>query len=286
MSDPPDPSSAAAVIARQAAEIEQLRRQLDDNQFATDLQAALTLAATVNTIAAPAAHDDLLTLIVETAAQIIAAHAAALFLLDEATQELVFEVALGQKATEVKKFRVPLGHGIAGLVALTGQPLAVTDAHQDPRQAADIARGVGYVPRNILCVPLIRDEQVVGVLELLDKQGAPSFSTTDMEILGHFATQAAVAIAYSRTHEHLVALLGAVVKSLEDRLGTARPDLRTQARPFAESAAADPRYRRALDLAGLVQAIARQGDAETQACRTLLQDFYDDVQRRANPPAD
>ena len=54
-------------------------------------------------------------MIVEAAAQVISARAASLFLVNEETQELIFEVALGQKAQEVKKFSVPLGHGIAGL---------------------------------------------------------------------------------------------------------------------------------------------------------------------------
>src|SRR5579859_5031979 len=151
-------------IARQAAEIAQLREQLADEQFAQELRAALALAATVSAIAAPISHGGLLDMIVATAAEIIAARAAALFLIDEESQELVFEVALGQKAEEVKKFRVPLGHGIAGLVAVTGQPIAVSDAQSDPRQASEIAHSVGYVPQSILCVPLFYDDQVIGVL--------------------------------------------------------------------------------------------------------------------------
>jgi GAF domain-containing protein len=286
MPDSPTPDAAQAVIAQQAAEIERLRRQIADQRFATDLREALTLASAVNTIASPASHDELLTLIVETAAQIINAHAAALFLIDAATQELVFEVALGQKAHEVKKFRVPLGHGIAGLVAVTGQAIAVSDAQADPRQAADIARATGYVPRNILCVPLIHDEEIVGVLELLDKQGAPSFSPTDMEILGHFAAQAAVAIEHSRTHEHLAALLDEVLETLEERLDTEQPELRARAAGFAESTEADPHYVRALDLARLVQAIVWSGEGEAQACQAILQGFYTYLQDKARPLAD
>src|SRR5206468_5403043 len=116
-------------------------------------------------------HSRLLEMIVQTAAQVISARAASLFLINRQTQELVFEVALGQKAEDVKKFTVPLGHGIAGLVAVSGQPIAVSDASKDPRQAADIARSVGYVPQTILCVPLFYNDQIIGVLELLDKEG-------------------------------------------------------------------------------------------------------------------
>jgi len=81
-------------------------------------------------------------MIVETAAQVITSQAASLFLIDDEHQELVFEVALGQKASEVKKFRVPLGHGIAGHVAATGQPTATSGA-ADPRHRARLARASG-----------------------------------------------------------------------------------------------------------------------------------------------
>ena len=145
---------AQETIERQREEIERLQRRLAEERFAGDLRDALALTAAAGTIASPVSYSRLLEMIVETAAHVIFARAAALFLIDEEAEELVFEVALGSKAEEVKKFRVPLGHGIAGLVAVSGQPMAVSDAERDPRQAADIARSVGYTPQSILCVPL------------------------------------------------------------------------------------------------------------------------------------
>src|SRR5207237_5758888 len=125
---PADLAEALAVIARQAEEIELLRTQHADARLAEDLRAALVRSALAGTIAAPVTHSRLLEMIVETAAQVISSRAASLFLINEDSQELVFEVALGQKADEVKKFSVPMGHGIAGLVAASGQPMAVSDA--------------------------------------------------------------------------------------------------------------------------------------------------------------
>src|SRR5436305_2025536 len=79
------------------------------------------------------------------------------------------------------------------------------------RQAADIAQSVGYRPKSILCVPLFLDDEIIGVLELLDKQGAPAFNVGDMEALGYFANIAAVAIEQSRTQQDLMRLIGEVV---------------------------------------------------------------------------
>jgi GAF domain-containing protein len=262
---------AQHTIAQQREEIAALRQQLADEAFAAELRRALTLAATAGAVAAPVTHSRLLEMIVATAAQVINAHAASLFLIDEQAQELVFEVALGQKAEEVRKFRVPLGHGIAGLVAVTGQAMAISDAQVDPRHAADIAQSVGYVPRSILCVPLFYNDQIVGVLELLDKTDAPSFSAADMELLGLFANLAAVAIEQSRTHHDLGALIGQVLSSFS---AAPNQDLRQQAQQFAgHMEAEDAVYRRALGLAELVQEIAWQGDHEVQACRAILEAF-------------
>ncbi len=171
-------AAAHETIQRQAEELEHLRRRLKDEKAVEDLRASLSLAGIAGAIASPVSHGELLEMIVRTAAHVISARAGSLFLIDEESEELVFEVAIGPKAQEVRKFRVPLGHGIAGLVAVTGQPMAVSDAERDPRQAADIARSVGYTPQTILCVPLYYRDEVIGVLELLDKQGAPSFTAT------------------------------------------------------------------------------------------------------------
>src|SRR6184192_829431 len=108
----------AGKTGKQAQEIERLKSRLGDEPFASELRHTLALAAAASTIAAPVSHSRLLEMIVETAAHVISAQAASLFLIDKDTEELTFEVALGQKAEEVKKFKVPLGHGIAGYVAL------------------------------------------------------------------------------------------------------------------------------------------------------------------------
>lgn len=269
-------------LARAREEIARLKRRLADERFAEDLRGALTLTAVAGTIATPVTHSRLSEMIVQTAAHVISARAAALFLVDEDAQELVFEVALGSKAEEVRKFRVPLGHGIAGLVAVSGQPMAVSDAQSDPRQAADIAQSIGYVPESILCVPLFYEDRTIGVLELLDKEGAPSFSAADMEALGLFSNQAAVAIEQSRVQRNLASLLAEAVESPAG--GPDGEEERSRrAREFAASVEEDPRFVRALELARLVQEVASQGDNEGKACRAILRGFAEYLRLRPNP---
>jgi GAF domain-containing protein len=201
-----------------------------------------------------------------------------------ANARLIFEVALGSKAEEVRKFRVPLGHGIAGLVAVSGQPMAISDAAKDQRQAADIAESVGYQPESILRVPLFYEEELIGVLELLDREGAPAYSTADMATLGLFANQAAVAIEQSRNQQNMGELLGDVIQSLGGVPDHREEGLLEGSRTFTAGVEEDASYRRALELAALVREISHQGEEEHRACRTILEVFAGYL--RSRPRAD
>jgi signal transduction protein with GAF and PtsI domain len=228
------------------------------------LEDALKLAALASAIRSPVPYSRLLELVVETAARAIQAQAASLFLIDEQSQELVFEVALGEKAEAVKAFRVPLGQGIVGLVAMTGQSMSVADARQDPRHHSEISKQVGYVPTSILCVPLFYGDQVIGALELLDKTGGEAFTPGDAELLGLFANQAAVGIEEARQHQQLASLAEATILGK----GTPATGTASSGGPGGEEAGLE-----ALELARLVYEIAQHGHPERNACRKLLEGF-------------
>jgi GAF domain-containing protein len=274
---------ARATIASQAVEIRRLQQRGVDTQLADEVRAVLVQAAVAGTIAAPVSHSRLLEMIVETAARVITSRAAALFLLDQQTQELVFEVALGQKADDVRKFRIPLGHGIAGLVAASGQPTATSGA-ADPRQAADIAQSVGYVPNTILCVPLFYAERVIGVLELLDKADDASYSMADMHVLALFANLAAVAIEQSRTRANIAEIIAETIQEA----GSGAPELERRrleagAAHVAEIAAGDPGYQLVLAIAHLVEEISRSGERELALCQAILSEVAAYLRSRPRP---
>lgn len=264
-----DLASARMRIAEQEAEIARLRAALDDARRGAELRDAVALAATAGTIEARVTHARLLEMIVETAARVIAARAASLFMVSDDGTELIFEVAIGPRAEEARQFRVPIGQGIAGLVALTGQPMAVADVQNDPRHAAELAEQIGHRPESILCVPLFYDDAVIGVLELLDKIGRPSFPPHDIELLGLFANLAGVAIEQSRARHDTRRLL-------RDTLGT--PEAPEDG--FAGAVVEDRAFQDALALARLVREIAERGEAEQRACHALLRGFADYLRDR------
>ncbi len=274
-------AQARQTIEEQAQEIERLRGAHASNEFADRLREAVRLADAAGSIAAPVTHSRLLDLIVATAAHVIHARAASLFLMHPHERELTFEVALGQKAGEVMRFKVPLGSGIAGLVAATGQPMAVSDAQHDPRHAADIAHRVGYEPQSILCVPMIDNDVVVGVLELLDKEGAPSFGSSDMAALSLFANPAAVAIQQSRAQQGIAGVLLEVLASIEGADGEQSEALVEEARAFAAEIEGERGYQDALALAQLVREVAQGGERELRLCHRILESVADYCRSRS-----
>src|SRR5207248_336466 len=176
-----------------------------------DLRAAVAAGA----LAASEGHRPLLQAIVEVARAIFGARAASIMLLDEGAGELVFEAVTGEGEDTLVGRRIPSGTGIAGWVAQSGQPLVVEDVARDPRFAVDEARRTGYVPKGLMAVPLIRRERVLGVLNVLDRPERRRFSVAEMDLLGLFANQAAVALGLLLQARRIDALLAASGDELE-----------------------------------------------------------------------
>jgi GAF domain-containing protein len=171
----------------------------------------------------------LLRSVVEVARAIFAAKASSVLLLDEAASELVFEAVVGEGEEKLLGRRFPAGTGVAGWVLATRTPLVIEDVRRDPRFAKDVAEDTGYVPEGLMAVPLLHEERALGVLEVLDRQS--KFTLEEMELLGLFAAQAAIALdLLQRTREAESALAGdgrlavvarvaAALESREDEAG-------------------------------------------------------------------
>ena len=150
----------------------------------------------------------LLQSIVDVARAIFNAKASSIFLYDEATDELVFEAVAGEGAETLIGMRFPSSTGVAGWVLVTRQPLVIEDVTEDPRFSKDIAESTGYVPKGLMAVPLLHDELSLGVLEVLDRPQRAQFSLVEMDLLGLFANQAAIALSLLQRARRAEAVLG------------------------------------------------------------------------------
>ena len=191
--------------------------------------ADLRAAVAAGVVGSDESYRALLAAIVEVARSIFHAKASSILLLDEEAEELVFEAVVGQGEDTLLGTRFPAGKGIAGWVLATRTPLVIEDVHQDPRFAKDVAEDTGYVPSGLMAAPLLHDERALGVLSVLDRPEQSLFSLQEMELLGLFANQAAIAVDLllrTRRAERLldsdrdelgvVARLAAAVDALEE----------------------------------------------------------------------
>ena len=133
-------------------------------------------------------------LITETATQMMHAKASSLLLLDPKTRRLFFKVATGEKKKEIKAFEIELGQGIAGHVAQTGEPLFIPDASKDPRWYREISDSIGFKTRSIACVPMKTNGNVIGVMQVIDREDGSPLKKKDLRVLAIFADVAAMAI--------------------------------------------------------------------------------------------
>ena len=156
----------------------------------SDLRAAVAAGA----LGSEEGYRELLQSIVEVARSIFGARASSVFLFDEEADELVFEAVAGEGADDLVGKRFPSSTGIAGWVLVTRQPLVVEELDKDPRFAREAAESTGFVPKSLMAVPLLHEDRTLGVLEVLDRPQKAAFSLAEMELLGLFANEAAIAL--------------------------------------------------------------------------------------------
>lgn len=132
------------------------------------------------------------------------AEACSLMLYDEATEELYFQVALGDKGDQLalmRDIRLKLGQGIAGATASTRQSINVPDVRQDPRFYSEADETSHFTTRSLLAVPMLDRDQLIGVIEVVNKTDGPAFTTADLHVMEMFSTLAASAITNARLIE-------------------------------------------------------------------------------------
>jgi signal transduction histidine kinase/CRP-like cAMP-binding protein len=145
--------------------------------------------------------DNLLEVILNTAAQTVGANRGTLYLLDEQKKELWSKV---QKGSSIVEIRLPVGVGIAGAVAKSGKAVTITDAYADPRFNSQIDQTTGYRTRTVLCIPMKnREEKIIGVLQLLNKAGGP-FDEEDKKFIEAFSVHAAIAVENAQFAQAMV----------------------------------------------------------------------------------
>jgi len=140
--------------------------------------------------------DELLGKIVAVAAEGVGADRGTVFFVTADGKELWSRVLSSGEDLEI---RLPLGQGVAGSVAATGEVINIADAYADPRFDRSWDEKSGFLTEQILTAPIRnRAGDVVGVFQLLNKPGG--FDADDESYLDALSVHAALAIENARLH--------------------------------------------------------------------------------------
>ncbi|MEK6646723.1 MAG: HD domain-containing phosphohydrolase [Candidatus Firestonebacteria bacterium] len=146
--------------------------------------------------------DKLLDSVMDMIIDAMKTEAGSLLLLDEDTQLLEFKVAKGEKADEVKKFKLKIGEGIVGKVAEIKQPVILPSADAELYFSKNISEELEFKARNILAVPLLTHDKVIGVVELINKKDRRKFIKEDLDLLTSLAGQITLVIENAKLFAH------------------------------------------------------------------------------------
>jgi K+-sensing histidine kinase KdpD len=172
--------------------------------------------------------DKLLELILNSATQSIDADRGTLYLVDDIKKELWSKLHQGINMVEI---RLPIGKGLAGYVAETGETILIPDTYADPRFNPDIDKSTGYRTRNMLCMPMKnKDGKIIGVFQFMNKDQG-SFDNDDASFIDALSAHASVAIENARMAQEMVAnerlsavgkMASVIIHDIKNPMGTLR----------------------------------------------------------------
>ncbi len=143
----------------------------------------------------------LLQIIIDLALEMVNGDRGTVYLVDEKKNELWAKVAKGLAGAERVQIHLPMGKGIAGYVAATGDTINIPDAYLDPRFSPDFDKSTGYRTTSILCMPMRnKGGNIVGVFQLLNKRNG-TFTREDEVLIESLSVHAAIAIENARLYE-------------------------------------------------------------------------------------
>lgn len=258
-----DQAAGAIIKARLLQESERRARQLATlNEVGKSLTSTLELRPLLNKI-------------LKSATDILNCEAGSLLMVDEHTSELVFEVTVGPVAAELIGQHLPPGTGKVGEAVQNRQPIIANDVRQSQGWFDQTDKKTGFITRDLLAVPMMLHERVIGVIELINKNDGSPFNQDDQELLATFASQAAIAVENARLYTQTDKALSARVEELSvmqriDRELNVSLDLERAMRITLEWA-----MRQSRTDAGLVGLLEEVIDDQATAIRVIAFQGYD-----------
>jgi len=168
------------------------------NKCLRHAEAIETLMEIARVLASPSEIREILGQIMLQISRLLSPKAWTLLLKDENSGELELMDVVSAVAESLKGVRLPAGYGVAGWVAENGESLVIPDVRSDPRFAAESDHKLSFCTRSVVCVPIRNNEQILGVIELINGQEDEVFDDADEQILTTIADIAGIAISNAK----------------------------------------------------------------------------------------
>ncbi|MBU0736207.1 MAG: GAF domain-containing protein [Proteobacteria bacterium] len=153
--------------------------------------------------------------------ELIDAEGSSIFEVDDTTNELFFRVLRGEAVHRAKEIRMKFGEGVVGWVAVSGEPVIISDTEKDARFSSKVDLITGLITKSIIALPIKNKGSLIGILELINKRGSTPFNAEDLEVLTIVANQIGIAIANAKLYERLqekFSLTRAELKKTQEQL--------------------------------------------------------------------
>ncbi len=178
--------------------LEMLHRR--NKELETLVQIGKTLTSTLDI-------DELSNLIIEKGNLLLNSSSWSLLLLDEESGDLVFDVVVSEVADDIRGMHLPVGKGIAGWVAQNRQAVLCPDVTRDERFCSEIDNRVGFNTHSVVCVPVQFQDELLGVMQLINGLDDEPFDANDLTLLSAIADYIAIGISNARNFSRVKELV-------------------------------------------------------------------------------
>jgi diguanylate cyclase (GGDEF)-like protein len=190
-------ASDKKLIERQEALHNNLKNKEEEVSFYEDVTKIFTSSLDLNNI---------LSAVMKKTKDMIQAEGWSILLLDEEKKELFFEKTQKKETKKIKDFRLKVGEGIAGWVAQEGVPVIVPDVSKDKRFCPQVDKILNYKTKSLMGIPIMIKDNVIGVLEIVNKVTGGSFTKGDLALILKLVNHAAMAIERASLYQKMEAL--------------------------------------------------------------------------------
>lgn len=179
--------------------------------------------------------------------------------------DMKFLAAIGKVADQVINLKIPSGRGIAGFVLSSGQPMAVSEVGEENSFYAEVDKQTGYSTQTILATPLRYNDEIVGVLEYINRKGEPPFEAFTPEEMDKAAIYADTIASLVNIHE-----ITELFRNFSSKLLFGDEKFK-EMREWLKNVRNSAEHKEMIDLALIIREIAGRGENERRMCKQVLE---------------